>query len=99
MAPKRKNQNSVAVVILPSIPTTSCLSQVTICLLSQNRISFTLSMLKFFLQKSFVLGEFAMGLLSRQRIPTSLLFRFLFLSAALLFPFISSSTVSLTFII
>jgi hypothetical protein len=84
---------------LPSTPTASCLSQVTICLLSRNRISFTLSMLEFFLRKSFVLGGFAVGLLSQQRIPTSPLFMFLFLSVALLFPLLPSSAVSLTFTI
>jgi hypothetical protein len=84
---------------LPSTPIASCLSQVTICLLSHNQISFTLSMLEFFLRKSFVLGGFAVGLLSLQRIPTSPLFMFLFLSAALLFPFLLSFAVSLTFTI
>jgi hypothetical protein len=84
---------------LPSTPTTSCLSQVTTCLLSRNRISFSLLMLEFFLRKSFVLGGFAVGLLSQQRIPTSPLFMFHFLSTALLFPFLPSSVTSLTFTI
>jgi hypothetical protein len=70
MAPKRKNHNSAAVVIPPIDPN----SQLSfagnhICLLSRNRISSALSMSEFFLQRSFVLGGFAMGSLVRQKIP------------------------------
>jgi hypothetical protein len=84
---------------LPSTPTASCRSQVTICLLSRNRISSALLMLEFFLRRSFVLGGFAVGSLFRQKIPTSPLSTYLFLSAALLFLFLPSSAVSLTFTI
>jgi hypothetical protein len=50
---------------LPSTPTPSCRSQVTICLLSRNWISFALSMLEFFLRRSFVLSGFVVGSLFR----------------------------------
>jgi hypothetical protein len=59
--PSRRTKVLLWWSFLPSTPTASCLSQVTICLLSRNRISFTLSMLEFFLQKSFVLGGFCCG--------------------------------------
>jgi hypothetical protein len=84
---------------LLSISTVSCLSQVIICLLFPSWIFSTLSLSEFFLRKSFALGGFAVGLLSRHKIPMSPLFTSLFLSAALLFPFLPSFAVSLTFTI
>jgi hypothetical protein len=86
-------------LLLPSIPTASCLSQVTTCLLFLSPTFFTLSLSEFFLRKNFVLGGSAVGSLSRQRTPTNPLFIFLFSSAALLFLFLLSSAVSLISII
>jgi hypothetical protein len=82
-------------LFLPLIPTASCLSQVTTCLLFLSPTFFILSPSEFFLRKNFVLGESVVGSLSRWRTPTSLLFIFLFSSAALLFLFLLSSAVSL----
>jgi hypothetical protein len=80
----------------PSIPTVSCLSQVTICLLSLN-LTFSISYpLEFFLRRSSVLGGSVVGSLFRQRTPTNPSFTFLFSSASLLFQFPLSSAVSLT---
>jgi hypothetical protein len=79
----------------PSTPTVSCHSRVTICLLFQNLIFFTFSMLGFYLQKNSALGGFAAGSLFRRRTPMSMSSMFLFLSAALLFPFLPSSADSL----
>jgi hypothetical protein len=84
---------------LPSVPIASCLSQVTTCLLFLSPTFFTLSPSEFFLQKNCVLGGSAAGSLFRQRTPTSLFLIFLFSSAALLFLFLLSSTVSLISII
>jgi hypothetical protein len=84
---------------LLSISTVSYLSQVITCLLFPSQIFSTLSMSEFFLRRSFALGRFVMGLLSQQRILTSPLFTSLFLSIALLFPFLPSFVVSLTFTI
>jgi hypothetical protein len=84
---------------LPSIPTASCLSQVTTCLLFLSPTFFTLYLSEFFLRRNFVLGGSVVGSLSRQRTPTNLLFIFLFSSAALLFLFLLSSAVSLISII
>jgi hypothetical protein len=79
---------------LLSIPTVSCLSQVTTCLLSLNP-TFSISYpSEFFLRRSSVLGESAVGSLFRQRTPRPS-FMFLFSSATLLFPFLLSSAVSL----
>jgi hypothetical protein len=87
MAPKRKASSSSAAVIPPSIPTASCLSQVTICLLFLS-LTFSIScQSEFFLRRSSVLGGFAMGSLFQQRTPTNPLFMFLFFSAVLLFRF------------
>jgi hypothetical protein len=86
-------------LFLTSIPTASCLSQVTTCLLFLSLTFFTLSPSEFFLQKNFVLSGSAVGSLSRQRTPTNLLFIFLFSSAALLFLFLLSFAVSLISII
>jgi hypothetical protein len=80
---------------LPSIPTVSCLSQVTICLSSLNPTFSISSPSEFFLRRSSVLGGSAAGSLFRQKTPTNLSFTFLFSSAALLFPFLLSSAVSL----
>jgi hypothetical protein len=99
MAPKQKNQNSVAVVIPPIDPNSQLPFAGNHMSVVSERISSALSMLAFFLQRSFVLGRFATGSLFRQNIPTSLLSMFLFLFVALFFPFLPSSAVSLTFII
>ena len=80
---------------LPSIPTASCLSQVTTCLLFLNPTFSILYPLEFFLRRSSVLGGSAVGSLFRQKTPTNPSFTFLFLSADLLFPFLLSSAVSL----
>jgi hypothetical protein len=80
---------------LPSIPTVSCLSQVTTCLLFLNPTFFTLYSSEFFLQRNFVLGGSDVGSLFQQRTLTNPLFIFLFSSVALLFLFLLSSTVSL----
>jgi hypothetical protein len=82
-------------IFLPSIPTASCLSQVTTCLLFLSPTFFILSPSEFFLRRNFVLGGSTVGSLSRQRTPTSPLFIFFFSSAALLFLFLLSSAVSL----
>jgi hypothetical protein len=82
-------------LFLTSIPTASCLLQVTTCLLFLSPTFFILSPSEFFLRRNFVLGGSAVGSLSRQRTPTSPLFIFLFSSAALLFLFLLSSAVSL----
>jgi hypothetical protein len=79
----------------PSIPTVSCLSQVTICLLSMNPTFFISFLSEFFLRRSSVHGGSAVGSLFRQKTPTNPSFTFLFLSADLLFPFPLSSAVSL----
>jgi hypothetical protein len=84
---------------LPSIPTASCLSRVTICLLFLNPTFFTLYPSEFFLRRNFVLGGSAVGSLFRQRTLTNPLFTFLFSSATLLFLFLLSSAVSLISII
>jgi hypothetical protein len=73
---------------LLSIPTVSCLSQVTTCLSSLNP-TFSISYpSEFFLRRSSVLGRSAVGSLFRQITPTNLSFTFLFSSATLLFPFL-----------
>jgi hypothetical protein len=96
MAPKRKaSSSSIAIIPPPSIPTVSCLSQVTICLLSLNPTFFILFLSEFFLRRSSVHGGSAVGSLFRQKTPTNPSFTFLFLSADLLFPFLLSSAVSL----
>jgi hypothetical protein len=79
----------------PSIPTVSCPSQVTICLLYLNPTFFISYPSEFFLRRSSVPGGSAVGSLFRQKTPTNPSFMFLFLSAALLFPFLLSSAVSL----
>jgi hypothetical protein len=79
----------------PSIPTVSCLSQVTICLLSLNPTFFILFLSEFFLRRSSVHGGSAVGSLFQQKTPMNPSFTFLFLSADLLFPFLLSSAVSL----
>ena len=80
---------------LLSIPTVSCLSQVTTCLLSLNP-TFSISYpSEFFLRRSSVLGGSAVGSLFRQKTLTNPSFTFLFSSAALLFLFLLSSAVSL----
>jgi hypothetical protein len=99
MAPKRKNQNSIAVLI-PPIDSNSQLPFAGnhMSVVSESDLLHLVE-LEFFLRKSFVLGGLVVGLLSQQRIPTSPLFMFHFLSAALLFPFLPSSAASLTFTI
>jgi hypothetical protein len=79
----------------PSIPTVSCLSQVTTCLLSLNLTFFISYPSEFFLRRSSFLGGSVVGSLFRQKTPTNPSFTFLFSSAALLFPFPLSSAVSL----
>jgi hypothetical protein len=80
---------------LLSIPTVSCPSHVTTCLLSLNP-TFSISYLsEFFLRRSSVLGGSVVGSLFRQRTPTNPSFTFLFSCADLLFPFLLSSAVSL----
>jgi hypothetical protein len=79
----------------PSIPTASCLSQVTTCLLFLNPIFSILCPSESFLLRNSVLGGSVVGSLFRQKTLTNLLFTFLFSSAALLFPFLLSSAVSL----
>jgi hypothetical protein len=62
----------------PSIPTVSCLSQVTTCLLSLN-LTFSISYpSEFFLRRSSVLGGSAVGSLFQQKTPTNPSFTFLF---------------------
>jgi hypothetical protein len=80
---------------LSSIPTASCLSQVTTCLLFLNPTFSTLYPSEFFLRRNSVLGGFAVGSLFRQKTLTNLSFTFLSSSAALLFLFLLSSVVSL----
>jgi hypothetical protein len=80
---------------LSSIPTASCLSQVTTCLLFLNPTFSILCPSEFFLRRNSVLGGSAVGSLFRQKTLTNPLFTFLFSSAALLFPFLLSSAVSL----
>jgi hypothetical protein len=80
---------------LPSIPTASCLSQVTTCLLFLNPTFSTLYPSEFFLRRNSVLGGSVVGSLFRQKTLTNPLFTFLFSSAALLFLFLLSSVVSL----
>jgi hypothetical protein len=80
---------------LPSIPTASCLSQVTTCLLFLNPTFSILCSSEFFLRRNSVLGGSAVGSLFRQKTLTNPLFTFIFSSAALLFPFLLSSAVSL----
>jgi hypothetical protein len=79
----------------PLIPTISCPSQVTICLLSLNPTFFISYPSEFFLRRSSVHGGSVMGSLFRQKTPMNPSFMFLFLSAALLFPFLLSFAVSL----
>jgi hypothetical protein len=69
-----------------SISTVNCPSQVIICLLFPSRIFSILSPSEFFLRRRFALGGFVVGLLSRQRIPTSPLFTSLFLICGLPLP-------------
>jgi hypothetical protein len=83
---------------LPSIPTASCLSQVTTCLLFLSP-TFTFYPSEFFFRRNFVLGGSIVGSLSRQRTPMNLLFIFLFSSVALLFLFLLSFAVFLISII
>jgi hypothetical protein len=93
--PSGKHQVHLLLSFPPSIPTASCLSQVTICLLFLSLI-FSISYPSgFFLRRSSVLGGFAMGSLFQQRTPTNLLYMFLFFSAVLLFLFPPFSAVSL----
>jgi hypothetical protein len=73
---------------LLSIPTASCLSQVTICLLFLNPIFSILCPSESFLRRNSVLGGSVVGSLFRQKTLTNPLFTFLFSSAALLFPFL-----------
>jgi hypothetical protein len=80
---------------LSSIPTASCLSQVTTCLLFLNPTFSTLYSSEFFLRRNSVLGGFVVGSLFRQKTLTNPSFTFLFSSAALLFQFLLSSTVFL----
>ena len=77
------------------IPTVSCPSQVTTCLLSLNPTSSISYPSEFFLRRSSVLGGSAVGSPFRQKIPTNPSFTFLFSFVALLFPFLLSSAVSL----
>jgi hypothetical protein len=79
----------------PSIPTVSCPSQVTICLLSPNLTFFISFSSGFFLRRSSARGGFVVGSLFRQKTPTNPSFTFLFLSTDLLCPFLRSSVVSL----
>jgi hypothetical protein len=80
---------------LVSIPTVSCLSQITTCLLFLNPTFSILYPSKFFPRRNSVLGRSAVGSLFRQKIPTNPSFTFLFSSATLLFLFLFSSAVSL----
>jgi hypothetical protein len=68
-----------------SIPTVSCLSQVTTCLLSLNLTFSILYPSEFFLRRSSVLGGSAVGSLFRQKTPTNPSFTFLFSYATLVF--------------
>jgi hypothetical protein len=71
---------------LLSIPTVSCLSQVTTCLLSLNP-TFSISYLsESFLRRNSVLGRSAVGSLFRQKTPTNPSFTFLFLIRGLALP-------------
>jgi hypothetical protein len=80
---------------LPSIPTASCLLQVTTCLSFLNPI-FSISCLsESFLRRNSVLGGSVVVSLFRQKTLTNPSFTFLFSSVALLFPFLLSSVVSL----
>jgi hypothetical protein len=72
---------------LLSIPTVSCLSQVTTCLLFLNPT--------FSIRRNSVLGGSVVGSLFRQKTLTNPSFTFLFSSAALLFIFLLYSVVSL----
>ena len=80
---------------LLSIPTVSCLSQVTTCLLFLNPTFSILYPSEFFPRKSSVPGGSVVGSLFRQKTLTNPLFTFLFSSVALLFPFLLSFVVSL----
>jgi hypothetical protein len=93
--PSRRLKVRLSQSFLPSIPTASCFSQVTTCLLFLNPI-FSISCLsESFLRRNSVLGGSVVGSLFRQKTLTNPSFTFLFSSAALLFPFLLSSTVSL----
>jgi hypothetical protein len=93
--PSGKRQVHPLLSFPPSIPTASCLSQVTICLLFLS-LTFSISCpSESFLRRSSVLGGFATGSLFQQRIPTNLLFMFLFFSAVSLFLFPPFSAVYL----
>jgi hypothetical protein len=99
MAPKRKNQNS-ATAVIPPIDLNNQLPFAGnhMFVVSEPDLLHLVSV-GVFLRRSFALGGFVVGLLSRQKIPMSPLFTSLFLSAALLFPFLPSFAVSLTFTI
>jgi hypothetical protein len=71
---------------LPSIPTVSCPSQVTICLLSLNPTFFISYPSEFFLQRSSVPGGSAVGSSFRQKTPTNPSFTFPFLIRGLALP-------------
>jgi hypothetical protein len=85
--PSEKHQVHPLLSFLPSIPTASCLSQVTICQLFLSLIFSISCPSGFFLRRSSVLGGFAMGSLFQHRTPTNPLYMFLFFSAVLLFLF------------
>jgi hypothetical protein len=93
--PSGKPRVRLSQSFLLSIPTVSCLSQVTTCLSSLN-LTFSISYpLEFFLRRSSVLGGSTVGSLFRQKTPTIQSFTLLFSFATLLFPFLLSSAVSL----
>jgi hypothetical protein len=99
MAPKRKNHNSVAVVIPPIDPNSQLSfagNHMSVVLESDLLRLVDIGILP---PKSFVLGGFVVGSLFRQKIPMSLLSTFLFSFAVLLFLFLPSSVVSLIFTI
>jgi hypothetical protein len=97
--PSGKRQVHPLLSFLPSIPTASCLSQVTICQLFLSLIFSTSCPSGFFLRRSSVLGGFAMGSLFQQKTPTNPSYMFLFFSAVLPFlfpPFFAVSLISIT---
>jgi hypothetical protein len=97
--PSGKRQVHPLLSFPPSIPTASCLSQVTICLLFLS-LTFSISCpSEFFLRRSFALGRFVAGSLFQQRIPMNPSFMFLFFSAdslSLFPPFSAVYLISIT---